>query len=100
MHARNQGVSMLFIHALSENTAMLKIARNAGATVERDGSESEAYLQLPPPNLDSRMAQIVEQQFAEMDYSLKKQAKQFWDFLAQLQEIRQGVREGRHKAAE
>ena len=100
MHARNQGVSMLFIHALSENTAMLKIARNAGATVERDGSESEAYLQLPPANLDSRMAQIVEQQFAEMDYSLKKQAKQFWDFLAQLQEIRQGVREGRHKAAE
>ena len=100
MHARNHGVNMLFIHALSENTAMLKIARNAGATVERDGSESEAYLQLPPANLDSRMAQIVEQQFAEMDYSLKKQAKQFWDFLASVQEIRQGVREGRHKAAE
>ena len=29
MHARNEGVSMLFIHALSENTAMLKIARKA-----------------------------------------------------------------------
>jgi hypothetical protein len=46
MHARNEGVDMLFIHALSENTAMLKIARNAGAAlVERDGSETEAYLQ-------------------------------------------------------
>jgi GNAT superfamily N-acetyltransferase len=39
MHARNEGVSRMFIHALSENSAMLKIARNAGATVERDGSE-------------------------------------------------------------
>ena len=100
MHARNQGVSMVFIHALTENTAMLKIARNAGATVQRDGSESEAYLQLPPASLDSRMAEIVEQHFAEVDYTLKKQAKQFWDFLADVQEIRQGVRHARHQSAE
>ena len=33
LHARNKGVNMMFIHALSENTAMLKIARNAGARV-------------------------------------------------------------------
>ena len=37
-HARNEGVSLMFIHALSENTPMLKIARKAGARVERDGS--------------------------------------------------------------
>ena len=42
MHARNQGVGLLFIHALSENTAMLKIARQSGARVVRDGSESDA----------------------------------------------------------
>ena len=36
MQARNRGVNMLFIHALSENAPMLKIARNAGASVERD----------------------------------------------------------------
>jgi GNAT superfamily N-acetyltransferase len=100
MHARNEGVNMVFIHALTENTAMLKIARNAGAKVQRDGSESEAYLQLPPASLDSRMAEIVEQHFAEVDYTLKKQAKQFWDFLAGVQEIRQGVRHARHQAAE
>ena len=46
LHARNRGVQTLFIHALSENTAMLRIARNAGATVERDGPESEAWLRL------------------------------------------------------
>lgn len=100
MHARNQGVSMVFIHALSENTAMLKIARNAGATVRRDGSESEAYLQLPRAGLDTRMAQMVVHQFAEMDYRFKKQARQFWRLLAGLQEVRRGVREGRHQSAE
>lgn len=99
MHARNENVNLLFIHALSENTAMLKIARNAGAVVERDGSESDAYLKLPPADLDSRMTEIVEEQFAQTDYRLKVQAKQFWDFLATLQEIRRGVREGRHKSA-
>ncbi len=85
MHARNEGVSMVFIHALSENAAMLKIARNAGAVVQRDGTESEAFLQLPPANLDTRMTEMVEQQYAEVDYQIKRQAKQFWDFLAGMQ---------------
>ena len=100
MHARNEGVDMVFIHALSENTAMLKIARKAGATVRRDGTESEAYLQIPPASFDTRVAELVEQQFAEVDYQLKKQAKQFWDFLASVQEVRSGVRNARHQAAE
>ena len=98
--ARNRGVSMMFIHALTENTAMLKIARNAGATVRRDGSESEAYLQLPPARFDTRVSEIMAEHFGEVDYQLKKQARQFWRFLADLQEIRQGVRDGRHQAAE
>ena len=94
MHARNEGVELMFIHALSENKAMLKIAHNAGATVERDGSESEAHLRLPPATLDSRVSEIVETQFAEIDYKLKAQAKQFWDFLGGLQATRRGAREG------
>lgn len=98
MHARNQGVSMLFIHALTENTTMLRIARNAGAVVERDGSESDAYLTLPPATLDTRMSELVEQQFAEINYVFKTQAKRFRDFLAGVQEVRQGVREARHKS--
>ena len=32
LHARNRHVQTIFIHALSENTAMLKLARAAGAT--------------------------------------------------------------------
>lgn len=90
MHASNDGVSLMFIHALSENSAMLAIARNAGATVERDGSESEAHLRLPPATLDSRVTEIFEEHMAQTDYRLKVQAKQFWDFLATLQEARRG----------
>ncbi len=99
MHARNDGVSLMFVHALSENTAMLKIARNAGATVEKDGSETDAYLRLPPATLDTRVTEMVEEQIAKTDYRLKVQAKQFWDFLAGVQEVRRGVREGRHKSS-
>lgn len=98
MHARNAGVHMVFIHALTENTAMLKIARNAGAEVHRDGSESEAYLHIPPASFDTRVGELVEQRFAEVDYQLKKQAKQFWDFLAGVQEVRRGVQAARHQS--
>ena len=97
MHARNDGVDMMFIHALSENTAMLNIARKAGATIERAGSESEAYLKLPPADLDSRMTEMLEEQVAQTDYRLKVQAKQFWDILAILQEVRRGVRDARDR---
>jgi GNAT superfamily N-acetyltransferase len=97
IHARNEGVSMMFIHALSENTAMLNIARKAGAVIERDGSESEAYLKLPPADLDSRMTEIVEEQMAQTDYRLKVQARQFWDILAMVQEVRRGVRDSRDR---
>jgi GNAT superfamily N-acetyltransferase len=100
MHARNAGVQLLFIHALSENAPMISIARKQGADIERDGSETEAYLRLPPANLDSQLTELVSEQFAQTNYSIKKQVKRFLDTLAELQEIRQGVREGRHQSAE
>ncbi|MDP2417255.1 MAG: GNAT family N-acetyltransferase [Hydrogenophaga sp.] len=92
MHARNEGVNLLFIHALSENNAMLKIARQAGAVVKRDGSESEAHVHLPPADFDSRMTELFQEHVALTDYHLKAQVKQFWAVLAPLQELRQGVR--------
>ena len=97
MHARNNGVSLLFIHALSENTAMLKIARKAGARIERDGPDSEAYLQLPPANMDSRMSELLDEQIAQTDYRFKVQAKQLRDFLGGFQEVRRGVQDSRDR---
>ena len=74
LHARNRGIKTLFVQALSENTAMLKIARNAGATVLREGPESEAFLTLPPDNLGTQVGALVEDQAAEWDYTFKAQA--------------------------
>ncbi|HMN92209.1 MAG TPA: GNAT family N-acetyltransferase [Hydrogenophaga sp.] len=91
VHARNEGVQMLFIHALSENTAMLRIARKAGAIIERDGAESEAHLRLPPADFDSRVSEIVDRQVALTDYHLKAQARLFWRVLSGLQSLPQDV---------
>ena len=75
LHARNRGIDTLFIHALSENAAMLNLARKAGAEVHRDGSESQALLKLPPETLASHVGQMVEGGAAELDYRFKVQAR-------------------------
>lgn len=85
IHARNEGVSNLFIHALSENKPMLNIARSAGAVVRRDGPESQAFLELPHATFDSHLSEVAQQHFAAVDYQLKKQTRQFNAFLAGLQ---------------
>jgi len=72
LHARNRHVETMFIHALSENTAMLKLARNAGATIEREGSESEAWLKLPPDTIASHLDELLGDRAAEFDYRLKQ----------------------------
>jgi GNAT superfamily N-acetyltransferase len=74
LHARNRGCERLLIHALSENTAMLKIAANAGATVQRDGPDSQAWLQLPAENVVTQVSEIVEDQAAELNYRWKQHA--------------------------
>jgi GNAT superfamily N-acetyltransferase len=97
LHARAEHVDLLFIHALSENAAMLKIARNAGALVENHGGEVEAHIRLPEQDLGDRvedaMRDAVEDGVGEIDFQLKRSALQFWEFLSSLQRSRQGLRE-------
>lgn len=98
VHARHEKVSIFYIHALSENAPMLAIARHHGATLEREGSETEAHLRLPPPDLESEFEDWVTDQYGRINLSVKEQVKHFVDAVADVQEIRQGVREGRHKS--
>ena len=100
IHARNEKVYQMYIHALSENAPMIRIARKSGARIEQDGSETEAYLNLPKRDLDSRVTEFMADRYAKANYSIKEDAKRFWNFLAKVQEIRQGVRETRHHVAE
>ena len=75
LHARNRGIDTLLVHALSENAAMLRIARNAGARVVREGPESDAWVKLAPESLASHVEELVEDRVADLDYRLKLQAR-------------------------
>ena len=75
LRARNRGVDTIVIHALSENVAMLRIVRNAGATLDHTGVEAEAHLRLPPENFASQRAGAIEQQLGELDYQFKQGAR-------------------------
>lgn len=87
LHARNRGVTTLVVHALTENTPMLRMARRAGATVRRTGSDADACLELPPVDLASRLEEIVEGGAAEIDYSLKVQAHQVGQWMDSVAEV-------------
>jgi len=91
LHARNRGLDTMFIHALSENTKMLHIARRAGAVVQRDGSESEAFLKLPHDTLASRVEQWVGESAAALDYQLKQQSRLVDGVIDVITEVRHGM---------
>ena len=91
LHARNRGLNTLFIHALSENTVMLRIARKAGATVGRAGSESDAYLKLPYETLASQVEQWVGESAAAIDYRLKQQARRVEPLPDRIAELKLGT---------
>jgi GNAT superfamily N-acetyltransferase len=100
LHARNRGIDCLLVHALSENTAMLRIARNAGAVVEREGSESQAVLKLPPEDFASRVGELVEDRAAELDYQLKVQARRMDTLMDAISDVKERLRGSGNVASE
>lgn len=99
LHARNRGIAHFYIHALSENAAMLRIARNAGATVQRDGPESQATLKLPAETLASQVEQVVIEGAATLDYGLKQQARIVNAVVDAIGEVRDAVRGAEHMSS-
>ncbi|HEY0955903.1 MAG TPA: GNAT family N-acetyltransferase [Roseateles sp.] len=88
LHARNRGIDTMFIHALTENRPMLRIAAAAGAVVERDGSESEAWLRLPPDTVGSQVEQALDRHLGELDFHFKRQARALSDFVETVAEVK------------
>lgn len=93
LHARNRGIDALLIHALTENTAMLRIARQAGASVERDGGDALARLRLPPDDLRSHLDAFIESSAAEIDFRLKAHGQLVSQVLESVDEIKQQIAE-------
>jgi len=91
MHSRNVGVNRLYVHVLSENAAMLKIARHAGATFVCDGAETEGHLTLPPATFNSHVTELVEEHMAQANYRIKVQARQLRHTLSSLQSAWRGT---------
>jgi len=75
LHARNRGVDTLIVHALAENTPMLRIVRSAGAIIDREGGDALARLRLPPDDLRSHVDEWVERGAAEFDYQIKRHTR-------------------------
>ena len=59
MHLTNRGVREVFVHCLSQNGAMMHLARKNGMRVVHDGPETDAYLMLPSATAGSILAEWV-----------------------------------------
>jgi GNAT superfamily N-acetyltransferase len=72
-HARNWGVRALFMHCLTENGAMMHLARKQGMQIVAESGEADAKLLLPPADASSYLGAAFEQRVALFDHALKTQ---------------------------
>lgn len=73
IHARNLQLNQLFVHCLTQNRAMMHIARKNGMRVVVDHAEAEAYLALEPGNIATIGEAYAAQEVARLDWMVKAQ---------------------------
>jgi GNAT superfamily N-acetyltransferase len=73
MRARNWGMGALFMHCLTENAAMMRLARRQGMDIVTQAGEADAWLRLAPADAASHFGEVFEQRVALLDYALKSQ---------------------------
>jgi len=73
MRARNWGMGALFMHCLTENAAMMRLARRQGMDIVTQSGEADAWLRLAPADAASHFGELFEQRVALFDYALKSQ---------------------------
>ena len=71
--ARNRFIRTLFMHCLSENTAIMRIARRSQMKIVASGGEADAHLELPPLDAATIAAEFLQERVALFDYNLKAQ---------------------------
>jgi len=72
LRARNWSVGVLFMHCLTENSAMMRLARKQGMAIVIESGESDAWLTLPPADAATHFGEAFEQRVALFDYALKQ----------------------------
>jgi len=73
LRARNWGVGALFMHCLTENAAMMRLARRQGMNIVTEAGEADAWLELPPADAGSHFGEVFAQRVALFDFALKSQ---------------------------
>jgi len=58
-HARNWGVQALFMHCLTENSAMMRIARKQRMEIVAEAGEADAWLKLPPADASLQARDVL-----------------------------------------
>jgi len=76
LHARNSGVSELFMHCLRENAPIRRIAERAGMRIIVDSGEADAFMELPLPTPFTVGQELYENQCALVDWTLMSQVAQ------------------------
>jgi len=69
--ARNHSIRTLLARCLTENAAMMHIARKSGMKIVTGRGAAEAHLQLPPPDARTIAADLLQECLALFDSNLK-----------------------------
>ena len=75
MHLRNRGVRHVRIHCLTENAAIMHLARKYRMRIVRGDGESDARLLIDPPTAQSQLAEWLHDHFANASQILQRQAR-------------------------
>jgi GNAT superfamily N-acetyltransferase len=85
IHSRNTRIETLYVHCLTSNRAMMRLAQKAGMSVEYAYGDADAYLKLPPASPTTIIEEAANEHWADMDYALKQNLKSsnqaWWWFL-------------------
>jgi RimJ/RimL family protein N-acetyltransferase len=73
LHATNRGYRALFMHCLAENHIVMHLASKAGLHLVIASGEADGTLALGERTHAGAMKEVIEDQFALVDYLLKQQ---------------------------
>lgn len=71
--ARNRLIGVLFMHCLTENQAMMHIAKKSKMRIVSEYGETDAHLALTPGDPSSITRELVHEQIALFDFTVRSQ---------------------------
>jgi GNAT superfamily N-acetyltransferase len=73
LFARTHFIRAMFTHCLTENRAMMRIARKSGMKIVTEAGEADAWVELPPAGLTTVTRELMADRVALLDYAMKAQ---------------------------